>query len=342
MVILNALTRRHKAASTVALVVAAVIIIAVALSYVLLSANSTITINTATTLNITKSASILRIGDGTYAIALVRTTPNHNAAYVYLNRLPAFMNPLLNVTLYPGQATKINSSTSSANIELQLTSASNSAATLVITPISANLNLLPDSAYIATVRTALQSITPSSSNSVTTTIPPRNTNNTGTTVTSVPTTVSTTIASGTNTTRAKITATLQKSIYYPLMLNYSTIYAKTLNCTPALYNTTYAHANGVAPSGYSTFQNISQMVPYAIYNSTSSAGSGLYSVVYYTRTRASTFNNVAALTIEINASAESLHGATFSGIFLGSNYTTLLNGYRNMATIGNACEAYVT
>ncbi len=344
------LVRRHKTISPVP-IIAAIAVIAVALSYVLLNAGNAITISTATTLNITKSATVLRIGDGTYAIALARTTPSHNVAYVYLNKLPAFMNPLLNVTLYQGQATKVNAGASFANVELQLTSVGSNAVTMMITPISTSLDIAPDSSFISTVQTALQGTASGSgtSNNITlpssTTVPPSTTiappSNTGVTTTSVQSTVPTTIA-GTNTTKAKVLAALQKSVYYPLMLNYSTIYANTLNCTPTLYNTTYRNANGgVAPSGYSTFQNVSQYVPYALYSNISSKGSGTYDVVYYTKTISTEYNKVAALTIGINASAGTLLTANLSGFFQGANEITLSKGYKTATSTGGACGIYV-
>jgi len=209
--------------------------------------------------------------------------------------------------------------------------------TLAVTPISESLQISPDSAYISTVYTGTQKANGTTSTTVTTSIASTtigSKSNTGTTVTTV---------SGTNTTAARVLAALKKSSYYPLMLNYSAIYAATLNCTSTLYNTTYVRANNANPSGPSTFENVSQFVPYALYSNTSSAGSGVYLVVYRTRARSSLYNNINALTIRINASAETLLGVNVSngGVFQDLNYTMMKNGYEMAESIGNACEAYV-
>lgn len=156
MAFLTALTRGHKAVSTAALIVALIVVVVAASAYMLLSAGGAVTISAATTLNITRSASVLRIGNGTYVMELASIAPGHNAANVYLDRLPAFMNPLLNITLYPGQETKVGAGTSFADIALQVTSIGVNAVTLMITPISASLEIAPDSAYISIVNTELK------------------------------------------------------------------------------------------------------------------------------------------------------------------------------------------
>lgn len=337
MLFSNRLTRRYKAISTVALVIVAlVIVVGAALAYVLLNSGSVRTISAATTLNVTRSATVLRVGNITYAVALAGIAPSNSAAYVYLDRLPSFMNSLLNVTLYPNVETKVNAGTASADIALQLTSMGSGAVTLLVTPISTSLAIAPDSQYISTVNTKLNSAQPKTTSIVVG-------SNTSVTVTTVQSTSSTTtVSSSTNTTKSMVLATLQKSLYYPLMLNYSTIYANTLNCNSTLYNATYKRIKGATPSGMNAFANVSSFVPYALYNSISSAGSGNYYVIYYTKTRDASFNGIAALTLEINASAEILQHTSLSGIFQGSNYTALLNGYRTAEVIGGACAAYVT
>jgi hypothetical protein len=335
MELLTAFTREYRAISTVALIAAFVVVVVAALSYLLLSAGGAVTISAATTLNVTKSASVLRIGNGTYAIELASAAPSRNVAYVYLDRLPALMNPMLNVTLYQGHSTKINAGTAFADIELQLTSAGSNAVTLVVTPISASLDIAPDSLYISTVHSSLQGLqqrTNVTASSVSTSV----------TVTSVQSTVATTTVNTTNATKSRVLAALQKSEYYPLMLNYSALYAETLSCTSAMYNTTYIRVKGIAPSGINTFENVSLFVPYALYSNISSAGAGAYSVVYYTKTRDPSYNKTPALTIGINASAETLLHTSLSGVFLGLDYTTLLNGYKVAASVGGACAIYVT
>ncbi len=319
-----------------------IVIVVAALSYMMLNGSSINTINSATTLSITKSASAFRMGDYTYGIALAKAVPSSNVAYIYLNRLPAFMNPLLNVTVYTGQGTRINAGTSFANIELQAASVGSNSVALTITPISTNLQIAPDSAYISTVRTSLQSLQQNGTASGSPTSNTANTAANAITTTSVLSTSTTTVTAG-NVTRSEIMAALQKSIYYPLMVNYSSIYANTLGCTPVMYNATYTMIKGSAPAGFNTFQNVSQYVPYSLYSNITSNGAGVYSVIYRTRTISTQYNNSAALTIRINASAGIIVGSgVFSGVFMGLNHTQVSNGYTSIAGIKSACAAYMS
>jgi hypothetical protein len=328
--------KRQKHFPAIAVVAFLIVVVVAALSYMALSNGSVTAISGATTLSITKSASAFRVGGSTYAMALASANPSSGVAHVYLNRLPAFMNPLLNITTYTGQETKVNAGTSFANIELQVVSLSNDSVTLTITPISTDLEIAPDSSYISTVRTSLQSFSAGTGGASST----QNTTNKATTSTSTTTVATTTVS--TNSTQSTIMAVLQKSIFYPLMMNYSRIYANTRNCTSAMYNSTYFNIRGTEPSGYSTFQNVSQFVPYSLYNKTTSSGSGVYSVIYYTKTRYAQYNNTPALTIRINVSEQSIVGSAFGGVFMGLNYTQVYDGYESVKGVGGACEAYMS
>ncbi len=322
-------TPRLAAASAVAIILATS-------AFLLLNTGGAISISSATTINITRSASAFRIGNYTYAVALASAAPSRNVAYVYIGRLPAFMNPLLNVTIYLAQSTKVNVGGAYANIDLQLDGIGSNAVTLTIDPIRTSLGILPDSAYISVAQSALPSLQPGPHARA------ANVSTTSVTVTTVQSTsTASTTVSSTNTTRAMVLDVLQKTVYYPLMLNYSSLYANTLSCTPALYNSTYFSQKGIQPTGPNTYANLSKEVPYALYMNISVAGTGTYAVVYSTRTRDPFFNSSAALTIGININSNTVSTVGFGGVFQGFNYTTLLNGYRRSANAGNACGAYI-
>jgi hypothetical protein len=321
----------------------AVVVVVAALLYVWLSAGSVVSVSAATTMSITRSPSAFSIGGETYSIALARIAPGNSVAQVYLNKDPTFMNPLLNVTLYTGQETKVNAGSSFANIALQITSIGNNAVTLTVTPISTSLQIAPDSADIAAVNTGLEGLQQkvTTTTTIVTGNSPATTTVPGITTTTVPGTSTTTVASS-NTTKEMVLAELQKSAYYPLMLNYSKLYANTVNCNLAEYDITYLHVNGVVPSGLSTFENVSRFVPYALYSNITSAGSGVYSVTYRTRTTDPNFNGVAALIIDINPGQQMLVSSALGGVFQGMNYNSLKSAYMTAENIGNACGVYVT
>jgi len=92
----------------------------------------------------------------------------------------------------------------------------------------------------------------------------------------------------------------------------------------------------------STFENVSRFVPYALYSNITSAGSGVYSVTYRTRTTDPNFNGVAALIIDINPGQQMLVSSALGGVFQGMNYNSLKSAYMTAENIGNACGVYVT
>jgi len=131
---------------------------------------------------------------------------------------------------------------------------------------------------------------------------------------------------------------LGKSIYYPLMMNYTKIYANTSRCTENIYDSAYLNYYGSTAPGIYSYVNQSQVVPYQMFNNITSIGHGNYSVVYKVRTVNPAFDNQAVLTISMNASAQILiKTPVLSGIYQGSNYSNLFSGYRKALSIGGPC-----
>jgi hypothetical protein len=219
-------------------------------------------------------------------------------------------------------------------VGLELKGFNNSSALVNVAPISAGLGISPDSSKIRVMPNFLTL----SGGGATTTIQG------GTTTIA---TTSTTTSTSTSTIRQlsiqeKVTGVLQKSLYYPLMLNYTILYANTVNCTSTLYNSAYIQHNAHAPSGQSTYQNISSIIPYGLsLNITGS--SNRYTASYITKSRSSIYNGIPALVIGVNLTSNTITSTqiTSSGIFSGASYNSLLSGYRQAVLIGNACGIYV-
>jgi hypothetical protein len=309
----------------------AVIIIAIAV-YAALSGGVVTKISGPASLVLTSSPRYFSLSSGTYSVSLASASRNLSVAYVYLNRLPIFMNPLLNVTLHAGNITRVNEGSGFANIGLTLESIGRGNVTVRITQLDPALQLTPDAAMIRVVGTMLlaQPSKGSASNGIT----PEST--------TLSTTVATTTTIGNvNTTHAQIMAALGKNEFYALMLNYSTLYTNTKNCTQAVYNTAYKSYYKYAPSvaNASTFYNVSAYVPYDLYTNTTSLGSGDYLVVYSTKTVDPTYNNAQALTIKVSAPTETVLNVTLAptGIFGGEDYSILLTGYSKAKGIAGAC-----
>lgn len=306
----------------------AVVVIALVVIYLFYPMKGVTRISVPETVTLTASPSLFSVGANVYEISLA-SKGSQSVAYAYVNRLPAFVNQLFNVTLYEGNMTKLGVGSAFANLGLTLESVGNSSITVRITPLDADLMLAPDVGRTSVVSTLLVARTG------------------GSTAASGTTTVSTTVASSTttaiqgNSTHIEIMTALNKNKYYALMLNYSRLYANTSSCTQSLYNAAFLKANGNLPDGPNSYQNISVYVPYMMYNSTAALGNGNYSVSFTTKAVDPLYNNSQALAIRVSAPSANVLGVTLGGIFKGENYSVLSSGYNKALSIGGACGIVV-
>jgi hypothetical protein len=317
----------HRGAKRLRILALAVVIVLVA-AYLFYSMQGATVISSPETVTITGVTSYFRIGGSVYGISLASKYPS--AAYVYVSKLPAFLNPLLDVTLYSGNMTKLGMGSGFANLGLTLESLGNSSVTVRITPLDVNLQLAPDSGKVSVVSGLLAPRTAGSNTVVAIT-----------TVATSTTVASTTTVTQTNSTLAGIMSALKKNEYYGLMLNYTALYANTQNCTVNAYNTAFIKVNGNMPSGPNTYQNISVYVPYKMYSNLTSIGNGNYLMSFSTKTVDPTYNNSKAVVIKVNAPTSAVINVTLENMFKGENYTTLYIGYNKALGIGGACGIIV-
>ena len=284
------------------------------------------TISTSTTVTLTGSPSYFSIGSGIYSLSVAHT--GSGVAYVLVNKLPIFINPLLNVTLYEDNITKVNAGSGFADIGLTLESVNGASITVKISPLDPSLQIAPDSGRISIVNDLLfvNNGNSAATSSVTTT---------------AITTVATTTIVQTNTTNANIMAALNKNRSYALIQNYSTLYTNTASCTQNAYNTAYILHYGYAPVGMFTYPNVSIYTPYSLYKNTANLGKGNYSVTYSTKTVDSLYNNTPAVVIKVNVSTSSVSNVIFENIFQGQDYTSLYIGYSKAVSIGGPCGIVV-
>ncbi|MGD0728791.1 MAG: hypothetical protein ABR981_01825 [Candidatus Micrarchaeaceae archaeon] len=292
-------------------------------------------INSATTVNVTQSGNLYSINSNQYYISLSSISLTSGKAYIHVSKFPIFVNPILNVSLTLNNITKINDGTNYANIAFQLQSLSPSSISVKITPTPTSLQIAPDTQDIRTLNGNLYS---GNQNSYTTTIPSTTTIQ-GKSTTSTVGSSTTTIAQ--NTTLANITAALKIDSYYPIMLNFSKLYANTTQCTPVMYNTSYIKSFGHAPHGQDTYYNVTPYVPYKIYNNTTSLGNGKYEVLFKVETTDPGFNNTVALTIAISSSNRNIINDTLSGIFEDLTLSEWKSSYQGALSVGNACGVVV-
>ena len=305
--------------------IGAIVIVALVAVWLYLSfSGGAVRISTSTMVTLTGSPSYFGIGAGTYSLSVARTAGG-NFAYVYVDKLPIFMNPPLNVTLYQGNMTKINEGSAFADVGLTLESVSGNTITVRIVPLDPGLQIAPDTSKIHTVNNMLAA---NNGNSVATS---------SITTTAVTTVATTTTVVQTNTTHVNIMAALIKNRSYGLIKNYSILYDNTSNCTQGRYNTAYIMHYGYAPAGPNTYLNVSSFVPYSLYMNMTNLGKGNYSVAYSTKTVDPVFNNTPAVVFKVNVSTSTVSSVTFGGIFQGADYSSLFVGYNKALGIGGAC-----
>ncbi len=303
------------------------LVIVIGVAAVLLSAHVT-NITSAQTLNVTNTGVVFRMAGVEY-VAFLHGTAGATA-YVYITRTPVFVNQVLRVELPEGTTVHVNYGTANADMALTLKSIGASAYVQMV-PVDPGLGIAPDSEYITSLPpTSLEGSPPSG----TTTIK-INANGSNTTTIKTTVTAATTVPSVV----AQVTTYLKATEYYPLMLNYSIAYAKTLKCGLSQYDADYISQYGVAPAGPTTYQNVSSVTPYNMSLSVAQYSGALYTATYSTTAKASVGTG-PALVVTINSSDGSISSVKYEGVFSGLGYTQLYNAYATMAGIGDSCEAY--
>ncbi|MEM3883805.1 MAG: hypothetical protein QXT94_02615 [Methanothrix sp.] len=257
---------------------------------------------------------------------------------LYISKQPSFVNPLMAVSLSKDTTIHANYMSKYADIGVELLSLNGTSALVRFITISQSAAVAPDSTLIRIVST-------NSSATTTSTISPppsKSSNSTksgSTTTTTVATTITTTASQPNG--YSKALSALQASKYYSLMENYSELYHNTSYCTPSLYNKTYESNNyGVPPSGPQTYKNVSAFVPFNMTYALNDVSGPIYRANYTTISK-STITTGTALSMIINSSDGVISNVTYSGIFAGTNESTLYQGYLSAVRIGGACGIYI-
>ncbi|MDE1857353.1 MAG: hypothetical protein KGH98_04745 [Candidatus Micrarchaeota archaeon] len=347
-------TKHHRGGRSYKRIAAAaiVVIVIVAVAYTLIGGLPQ-GIGSPTTITVTKSPTIISINGTEMALSLNSSDSKAGTASVYLSQVPIMLNQLISVSLATGGSAKLNIGTKYANIELQPQTITNSSVSVLVTPLSPYLAVAPDTTGFATVNSSLavQSQHYAPVGLSTTTIPPTsNQTSKGNSTKSASTTVTTTVAStsvtttisSSNQTLIEINSTLKLSSYYSLIANYTVLYANAAaNCNSQAYTNAYVSKHGAQPTGPSTYQNVTAVVPSSIYRRDVNDGAGLYSVLFNTTSTGSLLNNKVALNITMRPNQSSITHTALSGVFQGLNLTTMQSNYNTAVKDGAPCGIYI-
>lgn len=301
-------------------------------------------LNGVTTLAVNGSTPIL-VNSNEYIMSVAKAS--NGKAYLYMAQSPIFLSQMLNITLSMGNATKVNLNSKQANVEITLVSVGTNSAVITMAPLPQYLELAADSADIRVINVTssgtysgagLQQNAGSSNSTTVATTTVAASHNTSTTVSSVTTTV--THAQSLN---SKIYAALNGSSLYPLMLNYSKLYANTQNCTMLQYDNLYVAQYGTSPPGAVSYWNVSHNVPYAMALNITSGTGGTDTATFRVKTTGQDFNNTVAVSIVVNPSLGSVVSQNISktGIFSGLAVSDIAKGYNTARALGGACGIYI-
>lgn len=319
-----------------------ILLVAIASFYTITSSNITTQINAQQKVSLHKSGALYFLLPGnpnTYVAYLSNTS--QSSAVLYVTKSPILTNPIEVISLPQGASSNVSTSlSSSADMEITLLSSNLSGALFYFTPIPKYLNI--KASNIARLIDVNGSVQQYSSYATTTIIPSQS--NSSAKVQS--TTLSTTVLSSTTVSQypvSSIFSVLNLTPIGKLMNDYSSIYAQTKSCTPALYNATYNQYVHTMPTGLSSYANISQDTPTGFTTSIAQVAVNVYNISYVpvVSSSAPSMFKDAYVTAEVNISSFSVSAYAFKGIWTGLNYTSAYNAYSFEASIGNDCNAYI-
>lgn len=320
------------------LIIAVLFIISITL---LFSHNTNIrTVTSKYSFNLNSSLFLFNFNNSEYSIHL--SSISNNKANVYLQKFPNFVNPLLNISIYLNNSTEINLGSKYANLEIKLNTISINSINISLIPLNANLLINPDLQNINIVKTQQQK-TSLLNTSITTinSIVVSNTINTTTSISSVNSISSTTTIPFKTLAENKTIAIklLKSNKYYLLLQNYSNSYLDSVNrCNSSLYNLTFSTEYGKKPSGLHLYKNIINNTPLNVVSNISNKNPVFYFTYKIISKNAKIAGNI--LTLSVNVSSLSISNSTFSGIFKGSNYTTMYTNHLIVLSYQNSCSLY--
>ncbi|MGC8547920.1 MAG: hypothetical protein ACP5MC_02900 [Candidatus Micrarchaeia archaeon] len=270
---------------------------------------------------------LIKLNGSIFAIYVASSSSS--GAVVLVSKVPVLSGYASEALLVPNSSVNVSiNATGIANLNIKLAKSNSTSAELYITPLASVLGVKPSSDLsligpVSIGRTSgLKIIVTSTSTS------------------------STTSTSTINQTAAL----LQSALAYAnnntseglLETEYASLYEKDKACNSSIYNETYTHYYGKAPSSDFSFLNISRQTPIGI-NETVAYISGTLVFVNYTPIMRSGKQS-PLLSLELNMSPLTklrIVKAAYTGILQGDNYSIVNSTYAFQSKISNYCGAYI-
>ncbi len=284
-------------------------------------------------ITVTSAQTVFTLGGNEYSAHLVRSQPSSGTAQISLTQLPAFINKEYLVTVYLyNSTTYVATSSQYADVRLDLNALTNSSATMTVSSVAQTAYVAPTSSDIQVVQTGLAPIGAGELSQMQTSV----------STTIYYTTPTSTIQSLSYT---QANAILHSNQWYPLMANFSMLYANTTNCTRTAYDNKYASVYGAVPSGPATYANATQFIPYGINMSFVQNSSNVYTATYdalFASGQKYSSGPVVILTINLTHDTVSANVlGVFVSLYDAHNYTAVYSVYSGAQGLGGACGILV-
>ncbi len=310
------------------------IIIIAALVYIAIPKSSVPTFAQLTnvTMSLTGTKSFMLPGDSNVYVFYLKAVGS-NSSVLYVARQPMLSNPIMAVSLQLGKPAKISTyNGTSANLEITLLSTGSNSAKFAVLPVSTSLGIGTSGVfYFIQPSMLLNSVIYQNTTNVTIVT---------TSISSTTTSVTTTASSGNTIPTAQIMQEINNSVFGILMNNYDTLYKKDIVCNQSVYNATFIKFESTKPEGPSDFHNASLNTPTALSSSISYLGGKKYLIIYNS-TSPSKRTTGPALMITLNFTSGTVTNSSFTGVYLGLNYSQVYDAYNFQASINNFCGAYI-
>ncbi|MGC8648622.1 MAG: hypothetical protein ACP5UN_00130 [Candidatus Micrarchaeia archaeon] len=303
------------------------------------------------------SPKLISLYGNEYSIQFLAYSNYSSEATFSITKFPIFVNPTMIVEVPLNNFTDVNLNSSYADLRIMLKNIGSNGAEVELIPIQLSLMETPTAERISFINNTLNmAMRPSSgagnsSSSRSTTssnTPNSNTIPSNTIASNTPSSTPSgtqSPSSSTSTTEAntialnKAKSILSTSAYYPIMLNYTILYADEVNCSASKYNSTYFNLYGVQATGSDSYANISSLVPYKLTLNITNSTPQLYTAIYKTYSKdPDTTGN--AIIITMNLSTNSIVNTTLKGAYLDMNSISLETGYLKANRIG-ACGIFI-
>ncbi|MCL5434078.1 MAG: hypothetical protein M1538_03870 [Candidatus Marsarchaeota archaeon] len=312
------------------------VIIFVAYSIISLYINyvNIISINQSTPITLTTTPTIISLNGNEYSLKLLSYSNITTQAVLAITKLPIFVNPTMLIQIPFNNFTDVNLSSKYSTLRIKLSNVSNNHFVVDLIPIPSSLLETPTVQRILFVNNTV----PNFGTAPITAIKPISiTTNKTTTNKNI---TSTSNSSSTQTSNFdKAENLLKVSTYYPIMVNYTKMYANESNCTATKYNNTYYNLEGIFPNGTDTYQNITAITPYKLTLNITNSTPSLYDAVYTAYSHSSISNGIA-LIITMNVISDDIISSTTENAFLSTNSISLESAYMRENRIGT-CGTFI-